>query len=180
MSDNVNSLNSISSDIFPVAPNPETLRRARKREANRRDYQKHKERRRRNRPRVSELREREGLVAEYEARLSEYNQLKDREAQLINFIHANGLIPPDPPSMSMVFSSNTVSSTITYSNLFPSNEEVGLCENHASTLSSFTSSDLLFETGLYNLESNENEIELSETHAQTSPSVTFLDPIMES
>ncbi|CAG8488868.1 16845_t:CDS:2 [Dentiscutata heterogama] len=178
MSDNVNSSNSIPSDVFPVAPNPEILRRARKRESNRRDYQKHKERRRRNRPRVSELRAHEALLAEHEARLAEYEaQLVNREAQLINFIYANGLIPPEPPTVTMTFSSDMVSSSIAYGDLFSSNE-VDLCESHASTLSSVASGDSLFETELYNLESN--EVELSENHVQTFSSAisidTFLDP----
>lgn len=182
MSDNTNPANSIPSDILPVAPNPEILRRARKRESNRKDYQKHKERRRRNRPRISELRTREARLAENEARLAEHEaRLIDREAQLINFIYANGLIPPEPPNMTMVFSSNMASSSIPYSDLFPgselynskrhlsffllklicfayislssfSNEEVDLCEGHTQTLSSVVSGDSLFETELYNLE----------------------------
>ncbi|CAG8661014.1 5303_t:CDS:2 [Gigaspora margarita] len=179
MSGNANSANSVPSDMLPVALNSDILRRARKRESNRRDYQKHKERRRRNRPRVSELRTREARLAENEARLAEYEaRLIDREAQLINFIYANGLIPPEPPTMTMVFSSDMASSFITYSDLFSGNEEVDLCESHAPTLSSVVSGDSLFETELCNLESN--EVELGEDHAQMfSPLISiepFLDP----
>ncbi|KAF0388105.1 hypothetical protein F8M41_011128 [Gigaspora margarita] len=178
MSDNTNPANSIPSDILPVAPNPEILRRARKRESNRKDYQKHKERRRRNRPRISELRTREARLAENEARLAEHEaRLIDREAQLINFIYANGLIPPEPPNMTMVFSSNMASSSIPYSDLFPGNEEVDLCEGHTQTLSSVVSGDSLFETELYNLESN--EIELGEDHTQTFSSLISIDPFLD-
>ncbi|CAG8486676.1 16117_t:CDS:2 [Racocetra fulgida] len=169
MSDNVNSSGSIPSNVVPVSEDPEILRR-RKRESNRKDYQKHKERRRRNRPRISELREREAQIAKREALIAEYEaQLMDREAQLISFIYANGLIPPDPPSMTMILSSNTV----TYSDLISGNEEVDLCESHAPILSSIVSSNSLIDTELYNLESN--EIELDENHAQAFPSIISMN-----
>ncbi|CAG8560707.1 15690_t:CDS:2 [Gigaspora rosea] len=175
MSGNVNS---VPSDILPVVPNSDILRRARKRESNRRDYQKHKERRRRNRPRVSELRTREAQLAENEARLAEYEaRLIDREAQLINFIYANGLIPPEPPTMTMVFSSNMASSSITYNDLFSGNDEINLCESHAPTLSSVVSGDSLFETELYNLESN--EVELGEDHTQPFSPLISIDPFLD-